>query len=156
MIILLWSNLISENSFTWINISWMKRQLSLLSLCGLLLLAWCDTSNPMRQPLPVTTWTQTQTQTVVQTPVVKPTNTPTPAPVSNSYTMQDVKKHNTSSDCWTVINGKIYNMSSFASQHSGGPSSIDSTCGKDGTSVYARQHWSSTSLIRNFFVANLQ
>lgn len=130
----------------------MKRQLSLLSLCGLLLLAWCDTSNPMRQPLPVATWTQTQTQTVVQTPVV----TPTPAPVSNGYTMQDVKQHNTSSDCWTVINGKIYNMSSFASQHSGGPNPIVSVCGKDGTSVYAKQHWSNTSLIGNFFVATLQ
>ena len=93
---------------------------------------------------------------MVQTPVVTPKPTPTPAPVSNGYTMQDVQTHNTPSNCWTVINGKIYNMSSFANQHSGGPSSILSVCGKDGTAVYARQHGSNTSLIRNFFVATLQ
>lgn len=134
----------------------MKRQLGFISLCALIFLAWCDTSNPMRQALPVTTWTQIQTQTVVQTPVVTPKPKPIPAPVSNGYTMQDVQVHNTPSNCWTVINGKIYDMSSFANQHSGGPSSINSVCGKDGTAVYARQHGSNTSLIQSFFVAKLQ
>jgi cytochrome b involved in lipid metabolism len=54
--------------------------------------------------------------------------------------MQDIKKHNTDGDCWTVINGKIFNMSLFSSLHSGGPNPIISVCGKDGTIIYTKQH----------------
>ena len=83
---------------------------------------------------------------VVQTPVVSP----------SLYTLEEVKKHNTANDCRTVINGKIYNMSSFASRHSWGSQSILATCGKDGSAIYAKQHGSNTSLLQNFLIGKVK
>jgi cytochrome b involved in lipid metabolism len=70
--------------------------------------------------------------------------------------MQEVQQHKTASDCRTVINGKIYDMSAFASRHSGGANPILAVCGKDGTAIYAQQHGTNYSLIQSFFIATLQ
>ena len=53
-----------------------------------------------------------------------------------SYTPAQVAAHNTQSDCWVSIDGKVYNLSTFISQHSGGQSAIIGVCGKDGTSAF--------------------
>ena len=64
----------------------MKRQIGLLSLAGLLLLAGCDTSNPMLQPTPAQVVSHTPTKTTVISPsttVTKPVVKPIPKPVKN-------------------------------------------------------------------------
>ncbi|MFA7298314.1 MAG: cytochrome b5-like heme/steroid binding domain-containing protein [Candidatus Absconditabacterales bacterium] len=123
----------------------MKKIFFIVSICSLFFIAGCgSTSSIPVQAVPTT-------PTVTQIPTV----TPTPTPAPSGYTTQDVKQHNTPNDCRTVINGNIYDMSAFASRHSGGTNPIISICGKDGTSVYTQQHYGA-SLIQNFFVANLQ
>ncbi len=57
-----------------------------------------------------------------------------------SYTLSDVAKHSTTSDCWTVVNKNVYNLSSFVYQHPGGVRAISSLCGKDGTETFTNQH----------------
>lgn len=42
-----------------------------------------------------------------------------------------VAAHNTSSDCWAIINGKVYNLTDWEDQHPGGKEAILSNCGKD-------------------------
>lgn len=70
--------------------------------------------------------------------------TPTPAPsaTASTYTMGDVKAHATASDCWSVVDGTVYNLTSWESQHPGGAQVIVGLCGTDGTAAYKGQHGS--------------
>ena len=55
-------------------------------------------------------------------------------------TMAEVKKHNKASDCYTAINGNVYNVTSWIDQHPGGADAIISLCGIDGSSAFDSQH----------------
>lgn len=37
--------------------------------------------------------------------------------------VQEIGKHNTSSDCWLVINGQVWDLTDFLEQHPGGSAS---------------------------------
>jgi len=77
----------------------------------------------------------------------KPTPTPQSTPTKVSFTMDDVKKRNTSTECWTVIDGKIYDLTKWIPVHRGGAESIVFLCGKDGTSAYTSQHEGSSAAL---------
>jgi cytochrome b involved in lipid metabolism len=51
-----------------------------------------------------------------------------------------VAKHNSASSCWSVVNGKVYDLTSYVSSHPGGSSVIKAICGKDGTAAFSGQH----------------
>jgi cytochrome b involved in lipid metabolism len=59
---------------------------------------------------------------------------------SNIYSLSDVAKHNSSKNCWTIINGNIYNLTSSINKHPGGKQAILSLCGKNGTKAFNNQH----------------
>lgn len=54
--------------------------------------------------------------------------------------MTEVTKHNKPEDCWTAINGKVYDLTAFASKHPGGDKAIFSICGIDGSKAFNGQH----------------
>ncbi len=56
-----------------------------------------------------------------------------------SYTMAEVAKHSTKADCWTAVNGNVYDLTSFVTKHPGGDK-ILKICGKDGTATFTAQH----------------
>jgi len=56
---------------------------------------------------------------------------------TRSITSAEVAAHNTQSDCWMIIDGKVYDLTSFISMHPGGPAMISQYCGKDGSTGYA-------------------
>jgi cytochrome b involved in lipid metabolism len=102
--------------------------------------------------------------TTVVTPTPKPTMTakPTPSPSPTTtqagYSMEDVKKRNTSSACWTVIDGNVYDLTKWIPAHRGGPQSIIFLCGKDGTSAFKAQHEGAStpmSALANYFIGPL-
>jgi hypothetical protein len=100
------------------------------------------TTKPVAQPTPTTK--PAVTAPVVITPVVvTPPVVPTPAPTIpavKSYTMTEVAAANTESNCLTVINGTVYNLTAFINKHPGGDRNILRICGKDGTSAFSGQH----------------
>ena len=55
-------------------------------------------------------------------------------------TVAEVLKHNTVSDCWSVVNGNVYDLTSYVSTHAGGEAVIKAICGKDGTKAFSGQH----------------
>lgn len=73
-------------------------------------------------------------------PVVKPVPTPAPAQQPGTYTMTQVATHASASSCWSVINGGVYDLTSWIGQHPGGSKAILGICGKDGSSAFNDQH----------------
>jgi hypothetical protein len=69
-----------------------------------------------------------------------PTPSATPTASSNALTLSRVKENNTASSCWSIINGNVYNLTTWISSHPGGKSAITSLCGIDGTSAFNLQH----------------
>ena len=51
------------------------------------------------------------------------------------YSMEDVQAHNTTEDCWFVINNTVYDVTDFISQHPG-EEAITECCGKDATRCF--------------------
>ena len=87
-----------------------------------------------------------------------PTPKPTPTTTQASYTMADVKKFDTRTKCWTVIDGNIYDLTKWIPVHRGGPQAITFLCGKDGTSAFKEQHEGAStpmSALANYFVGPL-
>ena len=48
---------------------------------------------------------------------------------------ETVAEHNSKSDCWTIINGQIYDITSYIPHHPGGDE-ILLACGIDGSSLF--------------------
>merc|ERR1719375_2638332 len=56
------------------------------------------------------------------------------------YTMAEVAKHTSKSDCWVVVAGQVLNVTSFLSQHPGGELAILTFAGKDATEEFNMIH----------------
>jgi hypothetical protein len=54
--------------------------------------------------------------------------------------MSEVTLHATGKDCWTVINGTVYDLTAWVSEHPGGSGPIMTLCGTDGTNSFTTQH----------------
>ena len=69
------------------------------------------------------------------------TSAVTPAQAATkSYTLAQVKAHKSSSNCWSAVNGKVYNLTKWVKKHPGGASVITSMCGRDASAAYKSQH----------------
>ncbi|GAA0174980.1 oxidoreductase [Lithospermum erythrorhizon] len=49
------------------------------------------------------------------------------------FTFQEVVDHNKKHDCWLVISGKVYDVTSFLDDHPGGDDVMINATGKDAT-----------------------
>lgn len=77
----------------------------------------------------------------IQTAPASQTPGPAPSPASSAaITMTDVASHNSAEDCWSVVDGTVYDLTSWISQHPGGTSPIESMCGVDATDAFNGQH----------------
>jgi len=52
-----------------------------------------------------------------------------------SYSEKDVSGHKTKNDCWAIINGNVYDLTSYVKGHPGGDN-ILSACGVDATEYF--------------------
>lgn len=86
-----------------------------------------------------------ETPAAEATPTTEPSEAATTDPTSPSspagtFTAAEVAKHNTGTDCWSVVNNKVYDLTSYVSSHPGGANVIEAICGKDGTAAFSGQH----------------
>lgn len=75
--------------------------------------------------------------------IVTPPIVVTPPPVGStvtSYTLADVKLHNTKASCWTAVMGSVYDVTPWISQHPGGSAAIIGMCGIDASAAFNGQH----------------
>lgn len=78
-----------------------------------------------------------------------------PSPKVGDYVMADVEAHATPENCWTTINGSVYDLTSWVSRHPGGPGPIGRMCGKDGTQGFQKKHGSSKSAQSALFLLKI-
>ena len=94
------------------------------------------------------------------------TNTVQQESISNEakeITISEVAKHNSKSDCWMIIDGKVYDITNYFGQHPGRDETMMPYCGKDGTDGYetkdkprSQDHsYAADQLLIEYFVGNL-
>ncbi|TDH73263.1 hypothetical protein CCR75_004086 [Bremia lactucae] len=54
--------------------------------------------------------------------------------------MEDVSRHCTESDCWSVLDGKVYNMTPYFKYHPGGVAELLRAAGGDCTDLFNEKH----------------
>jgi cytochrome b involved in lipid metabolism len=75
-----------------------------------------------------------QSQELSRTPIPSAEND------TGTYTLSEVAEHHTREDCWTAIEGKVYDLTSYMKQHPGGAGTLAWLCGIDGTKLFESQH----------------
>lgn len=77
----------------------------------------------------------------VGTPVIKTTGSGSVSvTTTKSFSSSDVAQHNSSQSCWSIVNGKVYDLTSWIGKHPGGSSAIKSMCGIDASAEFNDQH----------------
>ncbi len=80
-----------------------------------------------------------------------------------TLTMEEVRKHNSASDCWIVIDNKVYDVTNYIQYHPGGSETILRYCGKDATQAFMTKDKSrpkphspkAVSLLKVFYIGDL-
>lgn len=57
---------------------------------------------------------------------------------AQTYTAAQVAEHSTENNCWTIINGSVYNITSYVPVHPGG-NEILQACGTDATTLFTQR-----------------
>ena len=74
----------------------------------------------------------------------KPSVSASPTPTTNSgltkLTLEEVKKHDSGTSCWSIVYENVFDLTKWITKHPGGAEKIRAICGKDGTSSCERQH----------------
>ncbi|KAK4764452.1 hypothetical protein SAY87_013890 [Trapa incisa] len=56
--------------------------------------------------------------------------------ITRMFTMQEASRHSSRDDCWIVIDGKVYDVSSYLDEHPGGDDVVLDATGKDATDEF--------------------
>lgn len=73
--------------------------------------------------------------TPVKTSSISSTTSGTVTTLSNNI----VAKHNNPSDCWIIIENKVYDVTNFLARHPGGGGLVTPYCGQDATQPFLTQ-----------------
>ncbi len=71
---------------------------------------------------------------------VQTETTPIMGDAGKTYTLTEVATHGAEANCYTAINGKVYDLSAWINKHPGGDKAILSICGKDGSMAFSGKH----------------
>lgn len=97
-------------------------------------IVWAQNSNKQKNQ------TKSDDSTVVIPSENSDTQNPTKPSSPSGYSLATVESHNSTSSCWTVINGNVYDVTSWINKHPGGKQAILGTCGKDASAYFNGQH----------------
>jgi cytochrome b involved in lipid metabolism len=91
------------------------------------------------------------------------TTTTSPSSTAKTFTAAQVATHNKPANCWLIIHGSVFDVTSFLDQHPGGMDVIIPYCGKDASQAFDTQggrrggHSSSAkALLQDYKVGTVQ
>jgi len=96
--------------------------------------------------------------TVSTGPTSSTTTATSSSGVNQALTAPSVAKHNNSADCYLIISGKVYDVTSYLNQHPAGAEIIIPYCGADATSAYQsiRKHDSrAQAILSGFYLGDM-
>ena len=73
--------------------------------------------------------------------------------------VEEVAKHSNIDSCWSIIDKKVYDLTTYITQHKGGEAKILTICGKDGTSDFSGEHANQSkpaTFLNEFLLGNLE
>jgi cytochrome b involved in lipid metabolism len=62
------------------------------------------------------------------------------ASTTKAFTLAEVTEHKDATSCYTIINDKVYDFTSWVDKHPGGAKRVLDNCGKDGTVKFEKKH----------------
>jgi cytochrome b involved in lipid metabolism len=95
---------------------WLASTLSTLFIIAIVALA-CGSSDNAFTP---------------KSPGVEATNASSTAVISR----EELARHNSAASCWVIVEGLVYDITSFVPQHSGSADVLFPLCGKDATQAW--------------------
>lgn len=60
--------------------------------------------------------------------------------MSKEFTPEEVAKHNNEGDCWVIIDGGVYDLTTFLPDHPGGKKAVLTFAGRDATEEFDMLH----------------
>ena len=86
--------------------------------------------------------TQSTSPSKSATPSTSPSKSATPSATTalTKLTLEEVMKRDSSTSCWSIVYGNVFNLTKWITKHPGGAEKIRAICGKDGTTSFERQH----------------
>jgi len=133
-----------------------------IALVGAIILFFVINSNSSQNTSKVTINNQPTTSLPAKSATVVTNTNANVVPKNNtisttpSYTLAEVSQHNNETSCWTVIDGKIYDITSYIYSHPAGVNKILQGCGVDATRMYGRVGAHDVARLANTFVGNLK
>lgn len=86
----------------------------------------------------------------------KSESAPSLSSMVKTYSMTEVKSHNTQESSWFVVNGRVYDATSFLDDHPGGAASIVMNSGADATEEFVAIHsLAATKQLEDFYIGEL-
>lgn len=85
-----------------------------------------------------------------------PTPTPISTPTAAGIDKALVSTHNTKTDCWSYLDGKVYNFTLWIKEHPGGEESVIYMCGGNGADLLRGHHGTEVdSYLAPYLIGNL-
>jgi len=57
-----------------------------------------------------------------------------------TISLKETAQHSTAEDCWSVVNGNVYDLTQWINEHPGGSGPVESMCGIDASTAFNNQH----------------
>ncbi|MDQ5950549.1 MAG: hypothetical protein QG585_491 [Patescibacteria group bacterium] len=120
-----------------------------------------DLNTSTSQVLPKTTTSAPaptpKTTTTTETKTTTTSNTTTTS-TQKTFTLAEVSAHSSKTSCYTTMNGKVYDITSYIPRHPGGEREIMQVCGKNGSSLFEDQHGGQSkpnNILKSFEIGTL-
>ena len=148
---LLW---MTDDSYTIYFFFYFMRLTLVTSLTFLILLSACDANMPNTSVTVTVPSVSTGAATLTGAEKGKDTSSWT----ISTFSLSEVQKHATTSDCYTTVNGKVYNVTAVFGRHPGWDPNLSRVCCIDATDVFTKQHgWQAKpeKMLESFYIGTL-
>ena len=75
---------------------------------------------------------------------------------AKTFTLDEIKKHNTEEDCWIIVNNRVYDCTEYLELHPGGIDSITINAGHDATEDFVAIHsQKATKMLEKYYIGDV-